>query len=122
METRQSKKSLNAYNIKAKEALNKKSYKPTLTMAKNAELGLKLHKQFKKGGTTVGIKRAVDLKNKKALSFDIVKRMYSYFSRHEVDKKSKNFGAKTSPSAGYIAWLLWGGDAGQVWSKRKLKK
>lgn len=65
--TRQSKKSLNDYNSKVTKILDKKTYNPTLKMVQNAEQGLKLHKQLKKGGTKMGIKRAVDLKNQKIL-------------------------------------------------------
>ena len=41
--------------------------------------------------------------------------MYSYFARHNVDKRGKNWGDPDKPSAGYIAWLLWGGDPGRKW-------
>lgn len=44
--------------------------------------------------------------------------MRAYFARHEVDKKSDQFADRTNPSAGYIAWLLWGGDAGKAWSEK----
>lgn len=49
--------------------------------------------------------------------------MYSYFARHEVDKKTRThrWGSDEDPSAGYIAWLLWGGDAGKEWAGRKRK-
>jgi hypothetical protein len=63
----------------------------------------------------VGVARARDLSNGKALSLDTLKRMNSYFARHEVDKKGEGWGVD---SAGYIAWLLWGGDAGRAWAKR----
>ena len=35
--------------------------------------------------------------------------MYSYFSRHEVDKEGQGFysGDEGYPSAGRIAWALW---------------
>lgn len=69
-----------------------------------------------------GVTRANQLKSKIPISLNIVKRMYSYFSRHNVDKKGKNFGNKTNTSAGYIAWLLWGGEEGYKWTKRVLKK
>ena len=47
--------------------------------------------------------------------------MYSFFKRHEVDKRAEGFrqGEEGYPSAGKIAWLLWGGDSGFAWSKRK---
>jgi hypothetical protein len=44
--------------------------------------------------------------------------MYSYFSRHEVDKKGKDFYNTSNPSNGRIMWDAWGGDAGYTWSKR----
>jgi hypothetical protein len=45
--------------------------------------------------------------------------MNSYFSRHEVDKKGEGWG---KDSAGYIAWLLWGGDAGWAWAKKIIRE
>jgi hypothetical protein len=63
--------------------------KPTTSMANNAKRGLELRREYKRGGTAVGVARARDLSNRKDLSPDTVRRMYSYFSRHEVDKKGK---------------------------------
>lgn len=88
--------------------------KPTESMANNARRGLELRKEYGRGGTAVGVARARDIANRKNLSPETVQRMYSYFSRHEVDKKGKGFnpGDDGYPSAGRIAWLLWGGDSG----------
>ncbi len=69
-------------------------------------------------GTAVGWTRARQLANGETLSLSTVKRMYSYFSRHEVDKKGKDWGNTANPSNGYIMWLAWGGDAGFSWSRR----
>ena len=55
-------------------------------------------------------------------SLSTVKRMYSYFSRHEVDKKGKDWGNQANPSNGYIMWLAWGGDAGFSWSRKIVNK
>jgi hypothetical protein len=44
--------------------------------------------------------------------------MYSYFSRHEVDKKGKDWDNAENPSNGKIMWLAWGGDAGFSWSRK----
>lgn len=68
-------------------------------------------------GTSVGWTRAGQLARGEALSLDTVKRMYSYFSRHEVDKKGKDWANQSNPSNGYIMWLAWGGDAGYSWSR-----
>jgi hypothetical protein len=94
--------------------------KPTEAMKEEAERGLAWRKEFKRGGTTIGVARANQLSNRENLSIDTVKRMFSYFSRHEVDKKGKGFerGEDGYPSAGRIAWALWGGDAGFSWSRR----
>lgn len=96
-------------------------HRPPADVAAAAEKGLKLRAKFRRGGTTVGIARARDLQHRKLLSDLTVKRMASYFARHKVDKRSENFGNDDDPSAGYIAWLLWGGDPGQKWAEEHKK-
>ena len=93
--------------------------KPTESMASNAKRGLELRAKFGRGGTAVGVARARDLSNRTNLSPETVARMYSFFSRHEVDKKGKDWDNAERPSNGKIAWLLWGGDSGYAWSKQK---
>ena len=99
-------------------------HKPTNSMAIEAKQGLEWRAEHKRGGTAVGVARARDIKNRKNLSDSTIKRMHSYFSRHEVDKKGKGFtrDEKGFPSAGRIAWALWGGDAGQRWAKQKVNQ
>jgi len=94
---------------------------PTDGMVSEAERGLKWRKEFNRGGTSIGVARANQIINKERLSISTVKRMYSFFSRHEVDKQGQGFnvGEEGYPSAGRIAWALWGGDAGFSWSKKK---
>ena len=91
--------------------------KPTAKMADNAKRGLELREKFDRGGTGVGVKRAQQLAERRPLSNADIKSMYSYFARHAVDKQSKahEWGDEADPSAGYIAWLLWGGDEGKTW-------
>jgi hypothetical protein len=92
---------------------------PPHRVAENAEKGLRLRQQFNRGGTVIGVARARDLRNRRPLSAETSARMVSYFARHAVDKQAKNFGDAKAPSAGYIAWLLWGGDEGCEWARRK---
>ncbi len=73
-------------------------------------------------GTAVGWTRARQLANGETLSLSTVKRMYSYFSRHEVDKKGKDWANASNPSNGYIMWLAWGGDAGFSWARRIVER
>jgi hypothetical protein len=97
--------------------------KPSKGMIEEAARGLEWRRKYNRGGTEVGVARARDISNGKNLSDDTVKRMHSFFSRHEVDKKGQGFqpGEDGFPSAGRIAWALWGGDAGQVWAADKVK-
>jgi len=96
------------------------SYTPTESMRTEAQRGLDWRKEHGRGGTNIGIARARDIVNGKDLPLDTVKRMKSFFARHEVDKKGQGFspGEDGYPSNGRIAWALWGGDAGQTWSER----
>ena len=86
---------------------------PTEEMASNAARGLKLREKHGRGGTAVGVARARDIKNRKNLSPDTVRRMHSFFSRHAGNE------AGGEDDAGYISFLLWGGAAGRSWAKRK---
>jgi len=96
------------------------TFKPNAKMAANAKKGLKLREEFGRGGTEVGVDRAEQLAAQKALTAEDVKSMHSYFARHKVDQEGKahQWGSDTDPSAGYIAWLLWGGDDGKEWADR----
>jgi hypothetical protein len=98
----------------------KEGYKPTAGMQSAARRAIKLKEQGKaKGaGTAVGWTRAGQLARGETLSLSTVKRMYSYFSRHEVDKKGKDWDNAENPSNGKIMWLAWGGDAGFSWSRK----
>lgn len=93
-------------------------YEPTAEMKDEAQRGLDWRREFGRGGTEVGIARARDIVNGKNLSEDTVKRMRSFFARHEVDKEAQGFrpGEDGYPSNGRIAWALWGGDAGKSWA------
>lgn len=98
--------------------------KPTSGMKSEAQKGLDWRKEHGRGGTAVGIARARDIVNGRELSPSTVKRMYSFFSRHEVDKQGQGFspGEDGYPSNGRIAWALWGGDAGFAWSRKLVKR
>lgn len=98
-------------------ALSDVDLTPPKGAAEAAERGLELRRKHGRGGTEVGVARARDLSNRKTLSPSTVRRMHSYFARHEVDKQGEGWG---EDSAGYIAWLLWGGDAGKSWAGKKV--
>jgi HK97 family phage major capsid protein/HK97 family phage prohead protease len=93
-------------------------------MKTEAKRGLDWRSEFGRGGTEVGIARARDIVNDRNLSEDTVKRMFSFFSRHEVDKEAEGFRPDEDgyPSNGRIAWALWGGDAGFAWSRQIVER
>jgi HK97 family phage portal protein len=101
--------------------------KPTEEMADLAARGLALRREYGRGGTEIGVARARDISNRKDLSPDTVRRMSSFFARHRVDLDAEGAqpGEDGYPSAGAVAWLLWGGNpsdadgAGAAWAKRK---
>lgn len=92
---------------------------PPESVAKAAAKGLRLRQRFNRGGTQIGVARARDLSHRRPLSEETVRRMASYFARHAADCQAKGFGDKDNPSAGWVAWLLWGGDEGRAWCERK---
>jgi hypothetical protein len=101
------------------------SFSPPSSVRAAARRGLELRKRHGKGGLTTqeageqgvgsGVARASDLAGGSAMSYETIKRMAAFFSRHE---KNKGGG---EDDAGYIAWLLWGGDAGRAWANRIIK-
>ena len=93
--------------------------KPTQAMAEEAERGLRWRAKYNRGGTEVGVARARDISNRRNLSQDTVNRMVSYFARHANDSETEGWrpGEDGYPSAGRIAWALWGGDPGKRWAE-----
>ena len=114
----------------AAKALSDVDTTPTDEMATLALRGLKYREEFGRGGTAVGVARARDIGNMVSLSPDTVGRMNSFFARHRVDLDAvgARSGDEGYPSAGAIAWMLWGGDpnnpegAGAAWAARKAEE
>ena len=102
----------------------KTSYQPNNAMVRNAQRALDWKDKGEDGGTIIGLTRANQIANRENLSEETVVRMYSFFSRHEVDKKAEGFylGQEGYPSNGRVAWDLWGGDAAFAWSKYIVEK
>ena len=104
--------------INISEATRQDSYTPTEGMREEAERGLEWRREFGRGGTLIGVARARDIINGAELPLETVVRMRSYFARHEVDKQGQGWSPDQDgyPSAGRIAWALWGGDPGRTWA------
>jgi hypothetical protein len=92
------------------------SYVPNDAMAANARRALEVRAAkppSQRGMTAVGLARARDIQNKKALSEETVRRIKAYFDRHEIDKQGETWAQQ---GKGWQAWMGWGGDAGQTWA------
>lgn len=97
----------------------------------NAKRGLELNKKgFGGDGLTSKTKQeARDMANGKVTIGKCV-RMAAWFARHKPDTKTDGFKNPKSadyPSAGLVAWLLWGGDSNgslkaSEWAERQVKK
>jgi HK97 family phage prohead protease len=95
-------------------------FTPPAGVREEAAKGLAWRGEYGRGGTAVGVARARDLSNGTNISPETAKRMASYFARHEVDKQGEGWSPDQDgfPSAGRIAWALWGGDPGQAWANK----
>ena len=97
----------------------------------NAKRGIELNSQGFGGDGLVPktIREARDMANG-TITLDKCMRMSAWFARHKVDTTTEGFKNKKSPkypSAGLVAWLLWGGDAdgsfrAKDWADSQLNK
>jgi hypothetical protein len=100
--------------------LKSETFTPNAGMKAAARKAIKFKEDGKAtgAGTPVGWGRARDIVAGRPMSLSVVRRMFSFFSRHEASSKGgKDWGNNANPSNGYVMWLAWGGDAGFSWSR-----
>lgn len=87
-----------------------------------ARKGLDWRQEFGRGGIGPGQLTARMLIGNR-MTVARVRKMRAYLARHEVDKQGQGWkpGSKGFPSAGRIAWALWGGDPGKAWSNKVMR-
>lgn len=86
-----------------------------------ARQGLELRKKWGRGGTAIGVKRAIDLSNGADLSWETIGRI-AKFKRHIKNYRPDKKEADGGPTAGTIAVKLWGGLEGIDWAERILEE
>ena len=106
------------------------SFKPPADVIAAAKRGLELRKEHKRGGWDSktahangigsGVVRAQTLAAGKGVSMDTLRRMRSFFQRHDGERE-RAAREKDKTSAANIAWLLWGGDPGRRWAEEVLR-
>ena len=90
---------------------------PPKAVQENARRALEVREskpESQRGMTAVGIARARDLSNGKAVSLETVRRMKAYFDRHQQDKQGSTWDEQ---GKGWQAWMGWGGDEGWKWAR-----
>lgn len=100
------------------------TFTPPKSVQANAKRALEWRRKYGRGMTAVGVARARDLSNGRAVSLRTLKRMRSFFRRHHVDSNALGFFRKEPgyPTAGRIAFDGWGGQSGWDWCERELEK
>jgi len=97
--------------------------KPTAGMAEAARTGLRLHNEGKSGDglKPETVRRANIIAARQELTEDHVREMNAWFARHEADRRP-GWNKPGDETPGFVAWMLWGGDAGRTWSADKVEQ
>lgn len=105
---------------------------PPETVRQAARRGLDLREKYGRGGLSTseagesgigsGVARARDLAAGDDIPLSTIKRMVAFFSRHEQNYQPEKEEDDGGPTAGTIAWLLWGGNAGRSWANKVVKE
>ena len=103
------------------------SFKPPQSAINNAKRGLKLRQEWGRGGLSPaeakaqgidsGVTRARKISSGTVSEHDV--RRMSAFNRHRKNYRPEKKMPDGGPTAGTIAWLLWGGTSGVNWAKKK---
>lgn len=104
--------------------IEEESFIPPESVAKEAQQAIDAKEKYGnkvKGGTQIGWTRAHQLANKENISIDTIKRMVSFFARHEGNQKVQDKSFPWSDN-GYTAWKIWGGDSGKSWANKILNQ
>ena len=93
------------------------THTPPVAVARNAQRALDVRAEkppSQQGMTLVGLARARQLAERRPVSVATLRRMLSYFARHEVDKQGATWDEQ---GKGWQAWYGWGGDEGRDWAQ-----
>ena len=111
----------------AETVVKEAQFKPPASAISNAKRGLKLRKEYGRGGLSPseaaaqgidsGVTRAKRIASGTVSTHDV--RRMSAFNRHRKNYRPEKKMPDGGPTAGTIAWLLWGGTSGVNWAKKK---
>ena len=87
------------------------------SVSNNAKRGIELNEKVNnRCATQVGKVRAQQLADRKPITMETIKRMYSYLSRAEA-----YYNPSDTEACGTISYLLWGGKSAKSWAESKIK-
>ena len=98
------------------------NFTPPAGVRSACRAGLKLKEEGHGGKGLVGatVSWARKLAAGQKISPEKARKMNAWFARHSVGSSSRTLGDKTSPA--WVAWQLWGGNAGKAWSAKLVKQ
>lgn len=107
-----------------RQVSKQRMFAPPKAVRNAAARGLKLRQEYERGeqGIGSGVTHATNLSNGDEISLTTIKRMNAFFSRHQRSHRPNEREDDGGPTAGTIAWLLWGGNPGQRWVRRILRQ
>ena len=86
------------------------------SVSNNAKRGIELNEKVNnRCATQVGKVRAQQLADRKPVTMETIKRMYSYLSRAEA-----YYNPSDTEACGTISYLLWGGKSAKTWAESKI--
>ena len=117
----------NTYGKYRAESFGAESFKPPASAVAAAKRGLAQRKKYGRGGLSPaeaksqgidsGVTRARKIASGKVSKHDV--RRMSAFNRHRKNNRPEKKMPDGGPTAGTIAWNLWGGTSGVNWAKKK---
>ena len=93
------------------------TFSPPQAVRNTARRGLELRRRFGRGELV----KTANIADGAEISLETIRHMRAFFKRHERDNRPSDREPDGGPTAGSIAWLLWGGNAGRRWVNRVLK-
>lgn len=91
------------------------THTPPQAVQRNAQRALDVRDdkpESERGMGPTGLARARDLSNGRPVSIEVMREMWPWFERHEVDKQGDTW---DDEGKGWQAWNGWGGDEGRAW-------
>jgi predicted GNAT family acetyltransferase len=104
---------------------NNKTFTPPPNVAQKSQAAINVvsRNNLTQSGTDIGsgLNKAKELASKQTQSFDMMRKMKSFFDTHEEQHRKEKAAGKTIENSGIIqSWELRGGDSGRDWVNQEM--